>query len=457
MNSQSNGAPRTATGLPLVGFGTYLIANEDVPAAVSAAVEAGYRHVDTAAAYRNEAGVGAGVRRGLSAAGLDRADLFVTTKLWPGNPAWGDPPKGYDETVSAFEASLAALGLDYVDLYLIHAPSGGSERLNEWRALVDLKARGRARAIGVSNYTEAHIEEIRAAGPPMPEYNQIELHPWSQKPGLLGFMAENNIAPIAYSRRHGADRSDGSRRRRRLGDGRSTLHGLNASGAPAPSSRRVADAQLDEPALHRVVRPDHHDEPAFLVLRDRALWDRHAFERFHEPAADGHVLAGQELAVRVRELGPGGDGPAARGGLEVPPHERPGLGVRLAAGQDQRELELGDLLFLRLHALAPPQELVVDLLADKAQCVDRIEPNHLGHRLGLGRVAKPEEQQQQRRAAADRYRGARRLGESRRSPRAAGTAARERRQRAADQAASRPRCLATCVAIASISGGDRQS
>jgi 2,5-diketo-D-gluconate reductase A len=198
MNSQSN-TPRTATGLPLVGFGTYLLANEDVPAAVAAAIEAGYRHVDTAAAYRNEAGVGAGVRRGLSAAGLDRADLFVTTKLWPGNPAWGDPPKGYDGTVSAFEASLAALGLDYVDLYLIHAPSGGSERLNEWRALVDLKAQGRARAIGVSNYTEAHIEEIRAAGLPMPEYNQIELHPWSQKPGLLAFMAENGIAPIAYS------------------------------------------------------------------------------------------------------------------------------------------------------------------------------------------------------------------------------------------------------------------
>jgi 2,5-diketo-D-gluconate reductase A len=199
MSSTFSGTPTTATGLPFVGFGTYLIAEDDVPDAVAAAIEAGYRHIDTAAGYHNEAGVGEGIRRGLSVCGLDREDIFVTAKLWPGNAAWGDAPKGYDETVAAFEASLAALGLDYVDLYLIHAPSGGSERVNEWRALVDLKAQGKARSVGVSNYTEAHIEEIRAAGLPMPEYNQIELHPWTQKPELLDFMAANGIAPIAYS------------------------------------------------------------------------------------------------------------------------------------------------------------------------------------------------------------------------------------------------------------------
>jgi 2,5-diketo-D-gluconate reductase A len=199
MNSTLNGTPATETGLPYVGFGTYLIADEDAPEAVAAAIETGYRHIDTAAGYHNEAGVGEGIRRGLSATGLAREDIFVTTKLWPGNAAWGDAPKGYDDTIAAFEASLAALGLNYVDLYLIHAPSGGPERVNEWRALVDLKAQGKARSIGVSNYTEAHIEEIRATGLPMPEYNQIELHPWSQKPDLLGFMAANGIAPIAYS------------------------------------------------------------------------------------------------------------------------------------------------------------------------------------------------------------------------------------------------------------------
>ncbi|MCV2873942.1 aldo/keto reductase [Defluviimonas sp. WL0050] len=199
MTSHSTAKPMTSIALPLVGFGTYLISNEDAPDAVAAAIRAGYRHIDTAAGYQNEAGVGEGIRKGLAAGALDRADLYVTTKLWPGNAAWGDTPKDYDETIAAFEASRAALSLDYVDLYLIHAPSGGSERVNEWRALVDLKAQGKVRAIGVSNYTEAHIGEIQAAGLPMPEYNQIELHPWSQKPRLLKFMAENGIAPIAYS------------------------------------------------------------------------------------------------------------------------------------------------------------------------------------------------------------------------------------------------------------------
>ena len=199
MTDHSTRKSKTAAGIPPVGFGTYLIADEDAPAAVAAAIAAGYRHIDTAAAYQNEAGVGRGIREGIEAAGLDRSDIFVTTKLWPGNPAWGDKPKGYGETVAAFADSLEALGLDYVDLYLIHAPSGGSERVNEWRALVDLKAQGKAWSIGVSNYTEAHVEEIRAAGLPLPEYSQIELHPWSQKPQLLEFMAKNGIAPIAYS------------------------------------------------------------------------------------------------------------------------------------------------------------------------------------------------------------------------------------------------------------------
>lgn len=199
MTNPSTAKPTSARDIPAVGFGTYLISDEDAPEAVAAAIAAGYRHIDTAAGYHNEAGVGEGIRKGISAAGLDRADIYVTTKLWPGNPAWGDTPKGYEETMSAFEASRAALGLDQVDLYLIHAPSGGSERVNEWRALVDLKTQGKAREIGVSNYTEAHIEEIRSAGLPLPEYNQIELHPWSQKPQLLAFMAANGIAPIAYS------------------------------------------------------------------------------------------------------------------------------------------------------------------------------------------------------------------------------------------------------------------
>jgi 2,5-diketo-D-gluconate reductase A len=185
--------------IPAVGFGTYLIADDDAAGVVADAISVGFRHIDTAAGYHNEAGVGAGIADGIARAGLSRDDLFVTTKLWPGNAAWGDPPKGYDQTRAAFEASRTALGLDVIDLYLIHAPSGADKRVEQWQALCDLKTEGMVRAIGVSNYTEAHIEEIRAAGLPMPEANQIELHPWSQKPDLVAFLRAEGILPIAYS------------------------------------------------------------------------------------------------------------------------------------------------------------------------------------------------------------------------------------------------------------------
>ncbi|NNE79434.1 MAG: aldo/keto reductase [Silicimonas sp.] len=187
------------TEIPAVGFGTYLISNDDVADAVGAAVSAGYRHIDTAAGYRNEEGVGAGLRAGLKSEGLAREDVFVTTKLWPGNPAWGDTPKTKAETIAEAEASLGRLGFEYVDLYLIHAPFGGAERIPEWQALLELQRTGKARSIGVSNYNRDHLEEIRQAGLPMPDANQIELHPWSQKPDLLAYMRDHDIAPIAYS------------------------------------------------------------------------------------------------------------------------------------------------------------------------------------------------------------------------------------------------------------------
>ncbi|SDI38058.1 aldo/keto reductase [Lutimaribacter saemankumensis] len=187
------------TAIPAVGFGTYLISNDDAPDAICAAIANGYRHIDTASGYHNEAGVGEGIRRGLAAAGISRNDIFVTTKLWPGNPAWGDAPKTHDQTIAECDASLERLGLAQVDLYLIHAPYGGDQRLDQWRALLELKKTGKAQAIGVSNFNIGHLEEIKAAGLPMPDANQIELHPWSQKPDLLRYMADHGIAPIAYS------------------------------------------------------------------------------------------------------------------------------------------------------------------------------------------------------------------------------------------------------------------
>ncbi len=184
--------------IPAVGFGTYLISDDEASGAVTAALEAGYRHVDTAEGYNNEAGVGRAVHAALDA-GLGRDDLCVTTKLFPGNPAWGSPAKTFETTIASLDASLERLGLDRVDLYLIHAPLTPDERVDQWRALVELREQGKTRAIGVSNFSQLHIEELLGAGLPRPDANQIELHPWSQKPELVDYLRATGIAPIAYS------------------------------------------------------------------------------------------------------------------------------------------------------------------------------------------------------------------------------------------------------------------
>ena len=183
--------------LPAVGFGTYLI--DAVEDTVSEALAVGYRHIDTAEAYGNETAVGHAVDIFTGQGSASRDDLFVTTKLWPGNAAWETPEKDYDATVDSLGRSLENLGLDHVDLYLIHAPFSKEWRLDQWRALVDLRERGMARAIGVSNYDESHLEEIRASGLPMPDVDQIELHPWSQKTALVEYLEQHGIQPIAYS------------------------------------------------------------------------------------------------------------------------------------------------------------------------------------------------------------------------------------------------------------------
>ena len=184
--------------IPALGFGTYLISENQVEGALDTAISAGYRHVDTAEAYENEKGVGRALAKAFTA-GLRRDDMFVTTKLFPGNPDWGLPAKNFGTTTISLDNSLDRLGLDYVDLYLIHSPMTPSERINQWRGLVELRDQGKARAIGVSNYSKIHIEEIRAAGLPLPEVNQIELHPWSQKRELVKYLRENSICVVAYS------------------------------------------------------------------------------------------------------------------------------------------------------------------------------------------------------------------------------------------------------------------
>ena len=185
--------------MPTIGYGTYQMTNEEVENYFFEALRMGYRHVDTAESYGNEMGVGRAIQRALSELGLKREEIFVTTKLWPGNMQWGQPEKDFESTITSFETSLSNLGLEYIDLYLLHTAFPTEARLEQWRALAELRNRGVVKCIGVSNFSQQHIEEISSAGLPLPEANQIELHPWSQKTPLLEFMNSNNIVPIAYS------------------------------------------------------------------------------------------------------------------------------------------------------------------------------------------------------------------------------------------------------------------
>lgn len=172
--------------LPRLGLGVYQISGSRCRAAVSRALETGYRHIDTAAFYGNEAEVGRAVRE----SGLPRDHIFVTTKLW-------NSDQGYERAMHAGEHSLKQLGLDRIDLYLIHWPEPG-KRADSWRALIELRKRGIARSIGVSNYTVAHLEELMAASEVIPAVNQVEFNPFLYQRELLEFCAAHGIALVAY-------------------------------------------------------------------------------------------------------------------------------------------------------------------------------------------------------------------------------------------------------------------
>ncbi len=175
--------------IPQVGFGVFLVPEDETKAAVASALEAGYRHIDTAMIYQNEAAVGAAIAE----SSIDRADIFVTTKCW-------NDDQGYDAARKAFDASLARLGLDYLDLYLIHWPVPSRDRYVEtWKALEALYAEGRARSIGVSNFQPAHLQRLFDETETVPAINQIELHPWLQQRELRAFHAEHGIVTEAWS------------------------------------------------------------------------------------------------------------------------------------------------------------------------------------------------------------------------------------------------------------------
>ncbi|WP_436763529.1 aldo/keto reductase [Streptosporangium sp. V21-05] len=174
--------------IPQVGLGTWPMSDEEAEVAVAEAVELGYRLVDTAYAYRNETGVG----RGLRASGVPREELFVTTKL---NGEW----HGYDAAQEAYQASLDRLGLDYADLYLIHWPLPRKDRYVEaWKGMVKLLEDGRVRAIGVSNFKPAHIDRLLAETGVVPDVNQIQLNPFFTRDEPRAYGTAHGIATQSW-------------------------------------------------------------------------------------------------------------------------------------------------------------------------------------------------------------------------------------------------------------------
>ena len=174
--------------MPILGMGTFESEQgKTTQNAVLWALEAGYRHIDTAAIYRNEHDVGAGIRE----SGIPRAEIFVTTKLW-------NREQPYDAALRAFDHSLELLGLDYVDLYLIHWPVP-PHRADAWRALRHLYEQGRCRAIGLSNYTIRHLKEVLADAPLVPMVNQFELSPFLTRTALVAFCQQQGIQVERYS------------------------------------------------------------------------------------------------------------------------------------------------------------------------------------------------------------------------------------------------------------------
>ena len=174
--------------IPQLGFGVFKVDPAETTRIVSDALEVGYRHLDTAAIYGNEVGVGAAI----AASAVPRSELFVTTKLW-------NSDQGTQSAFDAFDLSLEKLGLDYVDLYLIHWPTPAKDRYVEsWKALEQIRASGRARSIGVSNFLVPHLERLLAETEIVPAVNQIELHPAHQQQEVTAFARAHGIQIEAW-------------------------------------------------------------------------------------------------------------------------------------------------------------------------------------------------------------------------------------------------------------------
>jgi len=189
MTEQTSIALNDGQSIPQVGLGVWQVPDETATGAVAEALRVGYRHVDTAAIYENERGVGEGLRQG----SVDRGQIFLTTKLW-------NEDQGFDSTLRAFDKSLERLGTDTVDLYLIHWPSPARGLyVDTWKAFIRLREEGRAESIGVSNFTAEHLDRLIEETGVAPVLNQIELHPRFQQRALREAHAARGIATQSWS------------------------------------------------------------------------------------------------------------------------------------------------------------------------------------------------------------------------------------------------------------------
>lgn len=192
LHLQSTTKLANGVDMPWLGLGVFKVEEgADLIAAVKAAIKHGYRSIDTAAIYGNESGVGQAIREALAENGIAREELFVTSKVW-------NQDQGYDETLAAFDASLSKLGLDVLDLYLIHWPVAGKYK-DTWRALEKLYKDGRVRAIGVSNFHVHHLQDLLSTAEIKPMVDQVEFHPYLAQNELLTFTKEQGIQLEAWS------------------------------------------------------------------------------------------------------------------------------------------------------------------------------------------------------------------------------------------------------------------